>query len=122
MDASRGTLTSQELTGCREHFFRGDRLGEETDAIGGIFGCGVLCVTEDEDRHARETFMHLGHERRYSETRHAQIRNDQAKVAGELRLLNHAEGFYRISDPLNVVELLFQRGHTHEGLKRIVID
>ena len=122
MDASPGTLASQQLTGCREHFFRGDRLGQEADAIGRVLGCGALCVAEDQDRHARETFMHLRHECRCSQARHAQIRNDQAKVASELRLLNHAERFYRISDPLNVVELLFQLGHTHEGLERIIVD
>jgi hypothetical protein len=97
-------------------------LGEEADAIGRILGCGTRCVAEDEDRHARQTFMHLGHERGCSEARHAQIRDDQAKVARELRLLDHAEGFYRISDPLNVVELLFQHGHTHKGLKRMIVD
>jgi hypothetical protein len=122
LDASRGTLASQQLTGCGKHFFRGNRLGEEADAIGGVLGCRALCVAEDEDRHTRKTFMHLGHESRSSEARHAEIRNDQAKVDSELRLLNHAEGFYRISDPLNVVELLFQRGHTHKGLKWMIVD
>jgi hypothetical protein len=122
LEAPGGTLASQQLASCGEHFLRGSRFGEDADAVGGIFGCRALCIAEDKDRHAGETFMHLRHERARPEARHPQIRNDQAKVAGELRLLNHAEGFYWISDPLNIRELLFQRGHTNKGLKRVIVD
>ena len=51
-----------------------------------------------------------------------QIRDNQAELAGELRLLNHTESFYGVGNTLNVVELLFQQGDTSEILKWIITN
>jgi len=42
-------------------------------------------------------------------------------MAGKLRLLNQAESFSRVRNPLDIAKALFQRGFSDEGLQGVVV-
>ena len=48
-------------------------------------------------------------------------RDDQPQIIGKYMLLDQAQRFGRVSDPPYVGKSLFQHGHTHERLKRVVL-
>ena len=122
LDSGGGRAACEQLVGGCDHFFRADGLSQNADAVGGKFGWSFFDTAKHKDGYVGKTRVHLGHERWSAEARHVQVRDNEAKLTREVWLLDHAEGFYRVSDALHVVELLFQRGHTHRGLKWIIIN
>lgn len=91
------------------------------DAAGGVIGFGFEGVAQDQDRNPGEAGVEFGDELGTADAGHMEAGDDEAQIAGKLRLFNKAECFGCIANALHVMEPPLEEGFTQERLEWIVV-
>jgi hypothetical protein len=98
----------EELTGEVEHFLEAEGAGEKADPGGFVVGRGFRGAAEDENGNLGEAGVEFGDKLGTANSGHLEAGDDEAKIAGKLRLFDQAESLGCIADALHIVETPFE--------------
>lgn len=114
-------VLGHELAGQGKHFLRGEGAGKEAHALRSGRRRGISVAAEDEHRNLGQSGMELGNKGGSGHAGHVRPSDDEAEMAGKLRLLKHAERLGRIGYPQHILESFLQNGFAHGRLKRVIV-
>jgi len=95
------------LAGEMQHLVEAKGAGQIVDPAGRVIGFSLRGTAEDQNGNPGEAGVEFGDELGAADSGHVEAGDDEAEIAGEVRLFNQAKGFRRIADALHVMESPF---------------
>ena len=81
-----------------QHLVEAKGAGQIVDPAGRVIGFSLRGTAEDQNGNPGEAGVEFGDELGAADSGHVEAGDDEAEIAGEVRLFNQAKGFRRIAD------------------------